>query len=232
MLGALADRVECRNRPASSHGAIMRSRIRANAPLTAGCLRRLFSQAPFVAVGWWLLLAPPGMAADPPKVTITGGADASGHNYNWTVANETASPIVHLEFPHYHATLFFAPEGWSTECTFLVNVGVDDRPGICRAHVDSPASGIAPGRSAPFSMQVATRAVQRAGGEVTVRTADGAEIVITGVELPEPETTSDKYVSLVGLAAVLLVAVALQRGRGRGKPARRDDKATAPPADQ
>ena len=232
MVGALAERVECRNRSASPDVAIMRSHIRTDAPLTAGCARRLFSQAPFVAAGWWLLLAPPGMAADPPKVTITGGADASGHNYNWTVANETASPIVHVEIPHYHATLFFAPGGWSTECTFLVNVGVDDRPGVCRAHVDSPASGIAPGRSAQFSMQIVTRAVQRAAGEVTVRTADGAEMVIAGVELPQPETTSDKYVSLVGLAAVLLVAVALQRGRGRGKPARTDGNATTPPTDQ
>ena len=68
----------------------------------------------------------PGVAAanEGRRVTIVGGADATGHRYTWTVTNEDTSPIVYVEFPHYRANLFFSPHGWSTdESTFLVNVG-------------------------------------------------------------------------------------------------------------
>ena len=79
----------------------------------------------------WLVAAPVVTVADPPNATVTGGPDTSGRKYSWTVTNEHTSPVVYVEFPHYHGSLFFAPENWRVECTFLVNVGVEDRPGIC-----------------------------------------------------------------------------------------------------
>ncbi len=151
-----------------------------------------------------------GARAEAP-VTITGGADPSGHQYEWIVANHGESPIVYVEFPHYHGALFFAPDGWHTECTFLVNVGVKDKPGTCKAWVDSPTDGIGCPESAKFSMQIGTPAARRGPGEVVVKRANGQQITVGGVELSQAESVSDKYVSLIGLGVVLFVAVAIQR---------------------
>ncbi|MCH8991974.1 MAG: hypothetical protein IIA44_09540 [Acidobacteria bacterium] len=126
-------------------------------------------------------------------------------------------PIVFVEFPHYHGSLFFAPEGWNTECTFLVNVGVRDSPGVCTAFVDSAAVGIAPGRSARFNMRIDAAGAIRAGGEVFIRFADGTEAVVAGVELPQAETTGEKYVPLIGLGVMLLVVVIVQKRRTRSR---------------
>jgi len=151
-----------------------------------------------------VILTPVVVAADS-RVTITGGADASGHNYAWTVENHHASPIVFVEFPHFHATLFFAPAGWTTESTFLVNVGVKSQPGLCNARADTVELGIAPARSAVFKMQVASTGAQRRPGEVRVRFADGADATVAGVELPSPEPTGDRFVPLIGLGVLFAV---------------------------
>ncbi len=154
-------------------------------------------------------------AGEDATVTVAGGADVSGQVYTWTVTNRYPSPVVGLEFPHYRATLFFAPVTWLTDCTFLVNVGVEDSPGVCVATAPAPTEGIPPGRSAEFSMQCSAAGARRAMGAVTVRFADGKEIEVAGVELPTREGVGDKYVPLVGLGAiaVILVLVAALRRR-------------------
>jgi hypothetical protein len=132
------------------------------------------------------------------------------------VTNLHTSPITEASFPHYHAMLFFAPKGWTSESTFLVNVGVEDRPGVCTARAVSPADAIVPRGSATFSMQVSTRGTRRGRGTVQLRFADGAEIVVPNVELPVPEGLGDRYVPLIGLggiAAAFIVVRALRRRR-------------------
>ncbi len=160
-------------------------------------------------------------ADDGRPVTVAGGADASGHVYAWTVTNRHTSPITRVEFPHYRATLFFAPTGWSTDCTFLVNVGVEDSPGACVASAPAPTDGIQPGRSAEFRMQCSARGASRGIGVITVRFADDTRREVAGVELPRPEGVGDKYVPLIGLAAIagIFALIAAIRNRRAKHPA-------------
>jgi len=148
-------------------------------------------------------------------VTIVGGADASGHQYSWTMTNASASPIVEVRFPHYRASLFFAPDGWTTDCSAQVGIGGKDEPGVCTGRAGSSTGGIAVGRSAVFRMQIASAGAKRFPGNVTVRFADGTETTVGGVELPTREGAGDKYTSLAGLGTVFLVLVIVQARRRR-----------------
>ncbi len=161
-----------------------------------------------------------GAAGTPeePKVEIAGGADGSGQNYRWTVTNHYGSPIVYIQFPHYHADTFHAPEGWSKESTYLVNVGVPDKPGTCTASVDSARKGIPPGRSAEFSVRLATGGAHRRPGQVTVRFADGTQTIVAGVELPTASTTPERLYGLIGFALVFVIIVIVQTRRRRKGP--------------
>ncbi len=163
-----------------------------------------------------------GAAGQASPASIIGGADATGHHYSWTVTNRHSSPIVFIEFPHYQANLFLAPKGWSAEeSTFLVNVGVPDRPGVCVARASSPAEGIAPGRSAEFKMQIAAPGASRGTGEVRLRFADGSDATVPGVELPQPPPTRDTFVSLIGLGLIFGAWLMYQLIRNRRRKAKR-----------
>ncbi len=187
--------------------------------------------SPFAIVMAVLLGTSVPTTAAPPSVTITGGADPAGYIYTWTVTSKHTSPIVFVEFPHYHGALFFAPEDWSVECTFLVNVAVEDRPGVCTARnmlfAEAPAgrnrNDVAPsGRSAlakgalEFRMQVVLDGTRRGPGHVLVRFADDSEVYVAGVELPQREAAGDKYISLIGLGLIFAVWV-IARSWGRAK---------------
>jgi hypothetical protein len=150
-----------------------------------------------------------------PQVTIEGGPDATGHTYAWTVTNNHASAIVHIEFPHYRANLFFAPEGWKTECTNLVAVGVKDLTGVCSATAKSAGNGVVAGRSAMFSMQIAGGGAKRGLGAVVVRFADGAAQTIAGVPIPTAEPSGDRNIPLIGLGAVFMILIVARAARRR-----------------
>ena len=152
-------------------------------------------------------------------VTITGGADPSGHNYAWTVENSDTSPIVRVEFPHFHADLFFTPEGWSQECTALVNVGYKAKTGSCVASRTAGANGILPGSAAEFRMRIAPLPTRHGTGAVRIWFADGRDISIPGVSLPVRDTVGDKYLSLIALGIMFAAFVAVQtmrRSKARG----------------
>jgi len=185
----------------------------------AGRKARLAAKVRAGAVASCLAILVPAWAAEDLNVTITGGADASGHTYTWRVANPGPSSIVEVRFPHYRAGLFFAPQGWSSECTALVHVGVKDEPGVCTARAGSPGEGIAPGRFATFSMQIAPAGAKRGRGEVTLRFDDGTEMRVGGVELSQAEGLGDKYVSLIGLGLVFMIFILAQAIRKRRKTA-------------
>ncbi|MDO8629319.1 MAG: hypothetical protein Q7R41_02400 [Phycisphaerales bacterium] len=176
--------------------------------MTTAAIRLVYAWAAFG-------LAAATARAEMPQATIAGGPDATGQSYVWTVTNHHASAIVHLEIPHYRASLFFAPEGWRTECTNLVAVGVKDLTGVCTASTDSPASGIAAGRSATFSMQIAGGGAKRGLGAVVVRFADGVTQTIAGVPVPTAEPPGDRNIPLLGLGTVFMILIVVRAARRR-----------------
>ncbi len=167
--------------------------------------------------------ASPAPAQPPrPLVTIEGSVDASGKNYTWKVTNRYRSPIVHLEFPHYGAALFFGPDGWNTDCTNLMHVARGD--GICTTSVDRSQEGIAKGRVAEIRMQVPARDAKSLPGSVKVCFADGTETEVSGVLLAQRESLGDRYVPLIGLGAIFIVFLLVSAKR------RRAARAAAAPA--
>lgn len=150
------------------------------------------------------------------RAHISGGADTSPNVYAWTVTNTHRALLVQVEFPNYRGALFFAPDGWTAECTSLADTSQDHTPGVCTARASPVGNGIASGRSATFRMQVAPAGAQRQRGRVLVRFADGAEESIADVEVPGIEHASDRHVPLLGLSIIFvlwLVARAFRRRR-------------------
>lgn len=151
----------------------------------------------------------------PAPVSVEGGPDGLGNVYHWTVTNNHSSPIVHVEIPQYRGSLFFPPKGWTSSCTNLVAIGAPDAPGICTATAASRADGIAPGRSASFGLQIAAGSAKRGSGEVLIGFGDSSTQRIGNVMVPVPETLGDRYITLIGLGAILAVYVVIQVVRGR-----------------
>jgi hypothetical protein len=184
-------------------------------PVRASFFRR-------VAITGIMLVATTAARAE--MATIEGRADTSGHNYEWVVTNDSASPIVSIEFPHYHADLFSVPPGWQSKTTFLVNVGVPDEPGVCIATAQPPNPGIVRGGSARFGMRITAKGAPVGKGAVKVRFADGREVLVTGVELPEPPASSFKFLPVVVGAIILVLWVVIRTLRERRR------RASEPPA--
>lgn len=141
-----------------------------------------------------------------------------GNSYQWTVTNSHTAPIVRVEIPHYRASLFFAPKGWTFACTNLVAIGSADIPGLCTATAGSPGEGIAPGRSASFGLQLAAGSVKRGFAQASIGFADATNTKINDVLVPVPETLGDKYIPLIGLGVILLSLAAYQLLRARKGP--------------
>jgi hypothetical protein len=64
-------------------------------------------------------------------------------------------------------------------------------------------------------MQIAPAGAKRGPGEVSIRFADGSEVRVAGVELPQQEGLGDKYVSLIALGGVFAFFVIAQAVRKR-----------------
>lgn len=127
--------------------------------------------------------------------------------------NRSTKPILRIKIPHFRASVFFAPQGWSTACSGLVGVGVKVQAGWCAASASGAEQGLAPGRSGEFGMQLAAGGAKRGRGEAIVQFADGLEIRVGGVEVPQAETSGDKLTSLIGLSAAALVVILFQFAR-------------------
>ena len=168
--------------------------------LPRGCL-----SLGLIAAAWTSVVV-----ASTSPVSVEGGPDGLGHTYHWTISNNHASPIVRVEIPHYRASLFFAPKGWTSTCTNLVAVGAIDAPGLCIASATAIVDGIAPGRSVQFGMQLGSASVKRGTGDVVIGYADSSKLTISGILVPVPETLSDKYIPLIGLGTILAVFVVVQ----------------------
>jgi hypothetical protein len=147
-------------------------------------------------------------------VVIEGGPDDSGHGYVWVVTNQHNSPIVEIEFPHFRADLFTVPDGWRQETTYLVNIGVEEKEGVCKAIAPSPAAGIAPRQSMPFAMRITAKGASRGFGTVSVRFADGTAARVKNVALPVREAALNRFIGLLGMGAVLGIWILIRTLRG------------------
>ena len=169
-----------------------------------------------VAVAMLAFAAAACALADDPRVTISGGRDASGQSYIWTVKNDGESAIVRVEFPHYRGDAFEAPPDWKHDCKNLQGRPdtAGDR-GYCAGFVDAPRMGIQPGRSATFGIRTQRNAAYRGSGTVLVTLADGRQIAVGGVDVPSPPSFLERFGMPIGLGAVLLVFLTVQLRRRR-----------------
>jgi len=136
------------------------------------------------------------------RVAITGGPDAAGQSYTWTVANQSGVPIVGVDIPHFRGGLFTPPQGWSADCTNLVGVGVADIGGICKAAANSPRFFITRPNTATFHLQLAAKGAKRGVGEVRIHFADGTDALIGQVIVPTRESFAEKFSPVIGLAII------------------------------
>jgi hypothetical protein len=148
-------------------------------------------------------------------VTITGGADATGHIYEWKVTNRHTSPIVFLEFPQYRGDTFTAPDGWTQDWKYRAMAGGTVKPGWVRASVADGGMGIQPGSSNTFRLRIARGGAERHTGSVTVRFADRTEVLVGNVEVPTRQSFLKRHVALIGLVIIVAVALSIHLWRRR-----------------
>ncbi len=147
-------------------------------------------------------------------VTITGGPDATGHNYTWTITNHHAAAITAIAFPHYRADTFTPPEGWTGDITNFRGRGATE--GLCSGKAEAPGAAIAPGGSAEFYLRVAPKGAKRGTRAARVSFEDGREVLVQ-VETPVREPFLERNMTLVGLG--VMFAIFLLVARLRRKPA-------------
>lgn len=152
------------------------------------------------------------------KVSVEGGVDVSGNVYTWKVTNRHDSPIVEVWFMHFRANAFNAPDGWEKETEYLVNVGVPDKPGECKATVDRQRMGIQPGESAEFGVNIDARGASVGHGQFHIGFADGTAVVVDGVEMPRPENFFEKFATPIGMALLVGIALLINKLRNRKQP--------------
>ena len=158
------------------------------------------------------------------KVRIEGGLQPDGF-YVWQVINDGSTPVTRIEIPHYHADQFIPPDGWQPESTFLVNVGVPDKPGLCKATALSDAAAIQKGRKAEFRMRLSRQRANRGTGTVVVGLADGTTLKVDGVSLPVPPARYEGLLTVATFGLLILLFVVF-------RPRRKQPEATAAqPAD-
>jgi hypothetical protein len=190
--------------------------------VTSDTARRSAGRGVFVVVLAFAAGAPLAARSEEPRANISGGVDADNRQlYEWTVTNLNTSPIVFIEFPQYHGDTFTAPSGWSQEWKNKASIGGgENAPGWVRTSVADPTRGIPPGGSAQFGLRVSRAGALTRTGKVTVRFADGSEVIVADVELPSAPTFFEQNAMLIGLAAIFVVAllVHLRRRRRQAAP--------------
>jgi len=145
------------------------------------------------------------------QVTIDGGLDREQFRYVWTVTNGGSEPIVSLQFPHFHALVLTAPDGWESEVTNRAT----DKTGVVTAEATSPRAGIPPGRSATFTLTFAPRDCAPGSNAVTITFGDGSTATVLGVKVPWRTPWLQRFTLLIGLGGIFAIYVFVQAARGR-----------------
>ena len=156
-------------------------------------------------------------------VSITGGPDASGHNYTWIVTNHHDAAITAVAFPHYRADTFTPPAGWTFDITHVLGRGAKE--GLCAGKVDSPGAAIYPGKSAEFYLRVAPKGAKRGIRQARVTFKDGREVLVQ-VETSVREPFLERNMTVVGLGVMFvlfLVGARLRRKPVTDTPAESDN---------
>jgi hypothetical protein len=165
-----------------------------------------------------LLASAPDLKAEAGPVKILSEVDPTGTEYTYKVTNAYTEPIVYIEFPHFKADMFRTPPGWEQECTYLANVGVKEKPGVCIGRPGQGSMGVLPGHSEAFGLSTTADRPPIGRGTVIVRFADGKEVKVAGVQLPEaPPGGITRHVPLIGVAAIFFGWVLFRTLRGRRK---------------
>lgn len=165
----------------------------------------------WLAASWAAGQTPPVAAQ---LAEIAGGPDPSGQNYAWTITNLHRSlHIVRVEFPHFHAHRFDPPPGWRAESTNLRIAGSRDEPGVCKAWVERPGDGIAPGARATLGIGISREGTARGTGTITLTFADGTQTAIADVPLPVAPSWLDQNLMVIGMLVLLVGAVVFHRRR-------------------
>ena len=152
--------------------------------------------------------------ADEPQVVITGGADATGQTFRWTISNEHRVPISYVEIPHYGAVSVEAPNGWNGDLT--ARGGEGGRRGKLMAKAEFPWARIPQGGAAVFSMHLPGAGRARGVRDALVRFQDGTEILVS-LEVPLKETVGQRNVPLIALGAIFGLYVIVQALRRRSR---------------
>ncbi len=155
------------------------------------------------AAGLMLMVAAVGQAADH-EVTITGGTN-DGHNYVWTVRNDSAVAIQAVKIPYCNADQVTGPEGWTAVPSHGLTAEVGRVSGIVTYEASSPVYALSPRASREFSLRVYAAGALRGQATVTVVFVDGTEESIAGVECPVVEPWFRRNFPLIGLAVTFLL---------------------------
>lgn len=159
-----------------------------------------------------LLIIDASPAAGTPTVTITGGADASGHNYEWNITHDHAAPLIYVEIPQFRAGWHAPPDGWTGDLTHPRGIGGLD--GLFIAQAKSRENGISRGQVARFRLNIGAEGTPRGEGEVLLRFADGSEATVLA-EVPVKESAADQNISLIGLGLIFGVFLVVRAIRER-----------------
>lgn len=173
-------------------------------------LDKFLAQVVAVAIMWVSCAA-----AAEPGVSISGGVDATGQFYSWTISNGHSLSILYVEIPHYGADTAEAPEDWAGELTNRLGQG--GRPGKFISAAEFPSSRIPPGGSAQFSLRLPSPSDAKGIRDALVRFEDGSEVLVS-IEVPLKETTGERNVSLIALGVIFILYVsarAVWRARKR-----------------
>ncbi|MBN2137494.1 MAG: hypothetical protein JW720_06790 [Sedimentisphaerales bacterium] len=128
--------------------------------------------------------------------------------YTYQVHNLGGAPIVGFEVPQFAAYNFQTPDGWE----------MDISGRAFRAWSGSPDAGIAPGRTAEFSMRVSSKGAVLGQGRAELKIASGRTIELPDVWCPIAEPRS--HIALVAgviLAIVLFHSLILILRKRRGR---------------
>ena len=163
-----------------------------------------------------------------PKVTVTGGADPTAHNYTWTITHKHSAKLISVEIPHYRADIFTAPEGWSTE--IINRQSLDFKPGECIAQALDSSRGLSRGQSAVFAMRAADSL--RSEGLILLHFADGTETSVSA-EIPTKPSAAGQWAIPASMGSMFAIIIAVRAGRARRRRNRqlREQSPPAPSSD-
>lgn len=146
--------------------------------------------------------------------TVTGGPDASGHNYSWSITNNDPSPIVSVQIPHFEGDLCLAPPNWTGSMSPTPRAHAPD--GACDYAATNDSTGITTGRAASFQLRVGPKGAARGKGVISIAYADGRKELVPA-QVPVRAPFGDQFVSLAALALIFvtfLTVRAFRRKRG------------------